>query len=160
MPLFILLKSLTSCLDHWKIWGCVCYGIIICSQLKERNGLPLPWTCQNVKQIIFFPACMLSWENVTKSSLSKNALQKNCNPFQQLATECCTFFFFFDTKYYCDSRTLFYSHTWQFSYKNKKVVKVIKHPLWHQPRVAWVSEVGLLCTSELHEEECTLTDNN
>ena len=123
MPLFILLKSLTSCLDHWKIWGRVCYGIIICSQLKERNGLPLPWTCQNVKQIIFFPACMLSRENVTKSSLSKNALQKNCNPFQQLATGCCTFFFFFffDTKYYCDSCTLFYSYTWQFSYKNKKV---------------------------------------
>ena len=64
---------------------------------------------------------MLSWENVTKSRVSKNALQKNCNPFQQLATERCTFFsFFFDTKYTCDSCTLFYSYTWQFSCKNKK----------------------------------------
>lgn len=77
---------------------------------------------------------MHSLENVTKSNTGKNALQKNCDLFQHLATEDYTLFFLFFsvlnihvTLAYCFTTTLGSS-----SVKNKKA-----------PNVNWVDSLFL-----------------
>lgn len=64
----------------------------------------------------FFPACMLSLENVAESHVRESASQKNCDPFHHLAAEHCAFFLILNIHV---TLAHHFTATWQFFCKNK-----------------------------------------